>query len=180
MANEKVIMDRVRKGDRIYFLGDDDQVLSGFVVSDILKKGAWQVRVSNRKNLQSVSPYDVVRVVRTMFAMRNPSTATGKGRGSKGVVYRGITFPGYNQPIKSSKPEKKMMVLAKEGGVVRLIHFGDSRYGHNYSPEARKSYLRRSAGIPGADSKLYANYWARKVLWAGKGGSMKRPPQGQR
>ena len=31
------------------------------------------------------------------------------------VEYRGITFPGYNKPIKSNRAGKKKMVLAKEG-----------------------------------------------------------------
>jgi len=52
--------------------------------------------------------------------------------------------------------------------------------GHNYSPAARKSYLARSAGIKGKDSKLSANYWSRKVLWAGPGGSKKEPPGGRK
>ena len=66
-----------------------------------------------------------------------------------GIEYRGHTFPGFNKPIESSKPEKKKMVLAKEGDKVKLIHFGDSSMGHNYSAAARKSYMARSAGIKG-------------------------------
>jgi len=34
------------------------------------------------------------------------------------IEYRGRTFPGYNKPIKSDNPEKKKMVLAKEGDQV--------------------------------------------------------------
>jgi hypothetical protein len=95
------------------------------------------------------------------------------------IEYRGRTFPGYNKPVKSDNPEKKKMVLAKEGDQVKLIHFGDASMGHNYSAAARKSYLARSAGIKGKDSKLSANYWSRKVLWAGPGGSKKSPPDGR-
>jgi hypothetical protein len=95
------------------------------------------------------------------------------------IEYRGRTFPGYNKPIKSDNPEKKKMVLAKEGDQVKLIHFGDASMGHNYSAAARKSYLARSAGIKGKDSKLSANYWSRKVLWAGPEGSKKSPPSGK-
>jgi hypothetical protein len=95
------------------------------------------------------------------------------------IEYRGRTFPGYNKPIQSDNPEKKKMVLAKEGDQVKLIHFGDANMGHNYSAAARKSYLARSAGIKGKDSKLSANYWSRKVLWAGPGGSKKSPPSGK-
>jgi len=96
------------------------------------------------------------------------------------IEYRGRTFTGYNKPIKSDNPDKKKMVLAKEGDKVKLVHFGDASMGHNYSAAARKSYMARSAGIKGADSKLSANYWSRKVLWAGPGGSKKAPPAGQK
>jgi hypothetical protein len=97
-----------------------------------------------------------------------------------GIEYRGHTFPGFNKPIESSKPEKKKMVLAKEGDKVKLIHFGDASMGHNYSAAARKSYMARSAGIKGADSKLSANYWSRKVLWSGPSGIKKPPPASQK
>lgn len=97
-----------------------------------------------------------------------------------GIEYRGHTFPGFNKPIKSSNPAKKKMVLAKEGDQVKLVHFGDASMGHNYSAAARKSYMARSAGIKGKDSKLSANYWSRKVLWAGPSGSKKAPPASQR
>ena len=87
------------------------------------------------------------------------------------VEYRGKTFPGYNQPVRSDRPEKKMMVLAKDGDRVKLIHFGQKGYKHNYSDEAKANYLRRSAGIRGkggkltANDKMSANYWARRELW---------------
>lgn len=86
------------------------------------------------------------------------------------VEYHGHTFPGYNIPVKSSRPEKKKMVLAKKGDEVRLIHFGQQGYKHNYSDAAKKNYLARSAGIRGKggltkDDKFSANYWARRELW---------------
>jgi hypothetical protein len=87
------------------------------------------------------------------------------------IEYRGRTFPGYNQPIDSDRPEKKKMVLAKKGDQVKLIHFGQKGYKHNYSDAAKKNYLTRSAGIRGKDGsltandKLSANYWARRELW---------------
>lgn len=85
------------------------------------------------------------------------------------IKYRGKTFPGYNKPIKSDKPGKKKMVLAKEGDKVRLVHFGDSSmqdYTQHGSKDRRKSYCARSGGIKGGDGKLSANYWSRKVLWS--------------
>jgi hypothetical protein len=96
------------------------------------------------------------------------------------LTYRGVTFPGFNKPRASTNPGKKKMVLAKKGDEVKVVHFGDSSMGHNYSAAARKSYLARSAGIKGKDDKFSANYWARKVLWAGPGGSKKSPPGGSR
>jgi hypothetical protein len=94
--------------------------------------------------------------------------------------YRGVSFPGFNKPRASTNPKKKKMVLAKKGDEVKVVHFGDASMGHNYSAEARKNYLARSAGIKGKDDKFSANYWARKVLWAGPGGSKKSPPGGSR
>jgi hypothetical protein len=94
------------------------------------------------------------------------------------IEYRGKKFPGYNKPVKSDRPEKKKMVLAKEGDKVKLIHFGDSSMGHNYSPEARASFkARHAANIK--KGKMSAAYWADKELWAGPGGSMKSPPKSQ-
>lgn len=85
------------------------------------------------------------------------------------IKYAGKTFPAYNKPIKSDRAGKKKMVLAKEGGKVKLIHFGDSSmqdYRQHRSKERRKSYCARSAGIKGGKGKLSANYWSRKVLWS--------------
>ena len=99
------------------------------------------------------------------------------------VEYRGKTFPGYNKPVASDKKEKKMMVLAKKGDEVRLIHFGQKGYKHNYSPEAKQNYLTRSAGIRNKSGQLTKddpfspNYWARKVLWPkGKTGDGQNGP----
>jgi len=92
------------------------------------------------------------------------------------ITVRDTTFKGYNKPkMTPNHPKKKAVVLAKSGDTVKLIRFGAKGYGHNYSPEARKSYLARSAKIKGKDNKLSANYWARTFLWAGKGGSVKKP-----
>lgn len=96
------------------------------------------------------------------------------------LTYRGTSFPGFNKPRVSTNPKKKKMVLAKKGDEVKVVHFGDASMGHNYSAAARKSYLARSGGISGKDDKFSANYWARKVLWAGPGGSKKSPPGGSR
>ena len=108
--------------------------------------------------------YGLYRATRPKQQAENPAEKAAE------VEYRGHTFPGYNVPIKSSRPEKKKMVLAKKGDEVRLIHFGQRGYQHNYSDAAKKNYLARSAGIRGKggltkDDKFSANYWARRELW---------------
>lgn len=76
------------------------------------------------------------------------------------------------KPFKSTAKNKKMsvFVINEETKKRKLIHFGDSRYKHNYSKEARESYDKRSKAIRGKKGLTYnnkntANYWARKVLW---------------
>ena len=81
-----------------------------------------------------------------------------------------------NKPKRSPKPEKKMVVKACEDGKERIIHFGASGYGHNYSSAARKSFRARHK-CSTASSKFTARYWACKKLWAGAGGSTKSSPK---
>ncbi len=38
-----------------------------------------------------------------------------------------------NKPMKSDRPGKKKMVKGCENGKEKLIHFGATGYGHNYS-----------------------------------------------
>lgn len=106
-------------------------------------------------------------IVRAAVESKYPSL-----KKSAEVEYRGHTFPGYNQPIRSTGGgQHKMMVLAKKGDDVKLVRFGHRGYSHNYSPEAKANYLKRSAGIRDGsgnltkDDKFSANYWARKHLW---------------
>jgi hypothetical protein len=101
------------------------------------------------------------------------------------LEYRGDTYPGFNKPKRNtSTSQHKQVVLAKKGDEVKVVRFGHKDYGHNYSTEARKNYLDRSAGIKDGsgnltkDDKFSANYWARKKLWAGAGGSVARPKPG--
>lgn len=84
-----------------------------------------------------------------------------------------------NKPMKSDRKNKKKMVKACVGGKEKLIHFGHSAYGHNYSAAARKSFKARHK-CSTAKNKLTARYWACKNLWAGKGGSTKSNPKGVR
>ena len=100
----------------------------------------------------------------------------GKRLPSGKIEYHGKTFAGYNKPRSSDRAEKKGMVLAKDGEQVKLIHFGDSSMGHNYSTEARASFKARH-GKNIAKGKMSAAYWANKVLWSGPKGPKKSPPK---
>ena len=105
-------------------------------------------------------------------------------RTSKGVVYRGKTYPGFIKPKRYSGSGKyKKTVLAKKGNEIKVVNYGHKDYGHNYSAKARRNYLTRSAGIRNKsgqltkDDKFSANYWARRDLWAGSSGGKKSPPK---
>ena len=69
-----------------------------------------------------------------------------------------------NKPRASTRPGKKKMVKACEGGKEKIIHFGAKGYGHNYSAAARKSFKARHAKNI-ARGKMSAAYWADKVKW---------------
>ena len=86
---------------------------------------------------------------------------------------------GVNSPKKTpGHPTKKGIVLAKEGDNYKLIRFGDQNMGHNYSPEARKSFKARHAKNI-AKGKMSAAYWADKAFWGGAGADKKMPPKSQ-
>lgn len=92
------------------------------------------------------------------------------------IKYYGKIFDGFNKPKKSDKPGKKMMVLAKEKDAIKIIHFGATGYGHNYSVAARKSFRARHK-CDTAKDKLTARYWACKHLWAGPKGDTAASPK---
>jgi|TARA_R100000426_G_scaffold27203_3_gene22853 hypothetical protein len=98
---------------------------------------------------------------------------------SGGIEYRGKKFAGFNKPRKSDRAGKKGMVLAKEGEKIKLIHYGDSSMGHNYSAAARKSFKARHAKNI-KKGKMSAAFWANKELWGGPGKSKKSPPKSQK
>jgi hypothetical protein len=110
------------------------------------------------------------------MAPKKSSQQKSASKKRKTITYRGEEFEGYNKPkLTPQHKNKKAVVLAKDGDTIKLIRFGAQGYGHNYSEEARKSYLVRSKKLKGANDKLSANYWARKFLWAGKGGATQQP-----
>ena len=84
-----------------------------------------------------------------------------------------------NRVMKSDRTGKKKMVKACSGGDEKLIHFGATGYGHNYSAAARKSFKARHK-CDTANDKLTARYWSCKNLWAGPGGSKQSSPKSKR
>jgi hypothetical protein len=74
---------------------------------------------------------------------------------------------------------KKAVVAVRVNGKVKVIRFGAQGMGHNYSPEARRSFKARHAKNI-RKGKSSAAYWANKVFWAGPGGSKKMPPKSQK
>lgn len=69
---------------------------------------------------------------------------------------------------------KKAVVATRVDGKVKIVRFGGQGYGHNYSPEARRAFKTRHAKNI-KRGKSSAAWWANKIFWAGKGGSVKRP-----
>jgi hypothetical protein len=94
------------------------------------------------------------------------------------VKSRNKTSMACNRPQKSWLRFKKRVVKACSGGREKIIHYGDNRYGHNYSSAARNSFRARHR-CSSANNKLSARYWACKNLWS-KGGSSKSCPRGRR
>ena len=83
-----------------------------------------------------------------------------------------------NRPQKSWRRGKKRVVKACSGGKERIIHYGATGYGHNYSTTARRSFRARHK-CSGARNKLSARYWACKNLWT-RGGSRQRCPSNRK
>jgi len=84
-----------------------------------------------------------------------------------------------NKPRKSPNPNKKRVVKACANGKEKIIHFGATGYGNNYSEGARKSFKARH-NCSSATNKLTAKYWACKNLWASPGGSKTSCPKGRK
>ena len=82
------------------------------------------------------------------------------------------------RPLRKGEPgfgKKKRVVKACQGGEEKIIKFGAQGYGHNYSPEARKSFNARHK-CKERTNKLTASYWSCKKLWS-KRSPKKMPPK---
>jgi len=85
-----------------------------------------------------------------------------------------------NKPKMTPKHRtKKAIVATRVNGKLKIIRFGAQGMGHNYSPEARRSFKARHRKNIAKGRKSPA-YWANKFLWAGKGKRKKMPPKSQR
>ena len=84
-----------------------------------------------------------------------------------------------NKPMKSDRAGKKRMVKACSGGEEKLVHYGATGYGNNYSAAARKSFKARHK-CSEAHDKLTPRYWACKDLWAGPGGATTPNPKNRK
>ena len=91
-----------------------------------------------------------------------------------------VGLSGLNKPKRTpSHPTKNAVVAVRDGSKIKVIRFGDQKMGHNYSPEARKSFKARHAKNI-ARGKTSAAFWANKVFWSGPSGSKKAPPKSQK
>jgi hypothetical protein len=79
---------------------------------------------------------------------------------------------GYNKPKRTpSHPKKSHVVVAKSGGKVKTIRFGQQGVsGAGKSPKTAKQKARRKSfkarhGKNIAKGKMSAAYWADKVKW---------------
>jgi hypothetical protein len=88
------------------------------------------------------------------------------------ITYRGESFDGYNKPKRTpSHSAKSHAVLAKEGGQVRLIRFGQQGVtGAGKDPKspaqkARRASFKARHAENIAKGKMSPAYWADKVKW---------------
>jgi len=80
---------------------------------------------------------------------------------------------GYNKPKRTpNHPTKSHVVVAKSGGQVKTIRFGQQGVtGAGKNPKTarekarRKSYYARHNAQDAKPSKLSARYWSHKVKW---------------
>ena len=88
------------------------------------------------------------------------------------ITYRGIRFAGYNKPKRTpGHKTKSHAVLAKSGGKIKLIRFGQQGVrGAGKNPRSaaararRRSFKARHAKNI-RKGRMSAAYWANKVKW---------------
>jgi len=88
------------------------------------------------------------------------------------ITYRGVRFSGYNRPKRTPKHRSKShAVLAKSGGKIKLIRFGQQGVrGAGKKPKSAAQKARRRSFKARhrkniAKGKMSAAYWSNKVKW---------------
>lgn len=89
------------------------------------------------------------------------------------ITYRGEQFDGYNKPKRTPKhPTKSHVVLAREGGKVKLIRFGQQgvtgsppRKGESAADKARRASFKARHASNIAKGKMSAAYWSAREKW---------------
>jgi hypothetical protein len=89
------------------------------------------------------------------------------------IEYRGEQFSGYNKPKRTpNHPKKSHVVLAKEGGTVKLIRFGQqgvsgspAQKGESASDKARRASFKARHSKNIAKGKMSAAWWSSVTKW---------------
>ena len=89
------------------------------------------------------------------------------------IEYRGEKFSDYNKPKRTpNHPNKSHAVLAKEGGKVKLIRFGQQgvsgspkREGESAAAKSRREAFKARHAENISKGKMSAAYWANKTKW---------------
>ncbi len=77
-------------------------------------------------------------------------------------------------PKKSTRINKKKMVMAVKGNQFKIVHYGDSRYTHNRTNKQWCDYTARAKAITNNQGqqtykdKFSPNYWSINDLWQKK------------
>ncbi|HBR54622.1 MAG TPA: hypothetical protein DEA82_10750 [Flavobacteriaceae bacterium] len=79
------------------------------------------------------------------------------------VVYRGISFAGFNKPKSTPNANKKSAVLAKKGSNIKLVRFGDPNMSIKKDQPARRKSFRARHKCETAKDKFSARYWSCKA-----------------
>lgn len=96
---------------------------------------------------------------------------------------------GYNKPKRTpGHPKKSHIVVAKVGTKVKTIRFGQQgaktagkpKKGESEAMKSKRASFKARHAKNIARGKISPAYWANKCLWAGPGGSTKRPPASQK
>jgi hypothetical protein len=81
------------------------------------------------------------------------------------LSYRGQTFPGFNQQVRTTGEKKKFKVLAKKGDQVKVVRYGDPNMSiKKDQPDRRKSFRARHNcdAVEKKKDVFAASYWSCK------------------